>query len=143
MNGILSFLSDGWGTVVFFVFLFFCFFLFCPQKWFSIRLYLQLFLGRPIDVWLFAHSGVQHILCRVFWVLFFLSSSCVPYIVSFSGLFIFDCPFRILLRLFTHHIHFPHTVGGCILIGNPELTCVHKVRICEDMCLISIRTESI
>ena len=74
---------------------------------------------------------------------FFLSSSCVPYIVSFSGLFIFDCPFRILLRLFTHHIHFPHTVGGCILIGNPELTCVHKVRICEDMCLISIRTESI
>jgi hypothetical protein len=38
---------------------------------------------------------------------------------------------------------FPHTVGGCKLFGNPELTCVHKVRICEDMCLISLRTESI
>jgi hypothetical protein len=35
---------------------------------------------------LFAYSGVQHILCCVF-VCF--SSSCVPYVASFSGLFLF------------------------------------------------------
>jgi hypothetical protein len=34
------------------------------------------------------HSGVQHIVCCV---LFSLSSSYVPYVVSFSGLSIFDC----------------------------------------------------
>jgi len=33
-----------------------------------------------------------------FFILF--SSSCVPYVASFSGLFIFDCPFRILKLLF-------------------------------------------
>ena len=38
---------------------------------------------------LFAHSGVQHILCCVF-VCF--SSSCVPYIASFSGLCSFVAP---------------------------------------------------
>ena len=38
---------------------------------------------------LFAYSGVQHILCCIF-VLF--SLSCVPYVFSFSGLAIFDCP---------------------------------------------------
>ena len=42
---------------------------------------------------LFAYSGVQHILCDVF--LFCLSSSCVPYVDSFSGLSIFDSPFGI------------------------------------------------
>ena len=31
---------------------------------------------------LFAHSGIQHILCCVF---VFVSSSCVPYVASFSG----------------------------------------------------------
>jgi hypothetical protein len=36
---------------------------------------------------LFAHSLVQHILCCAFC---FLSSSCVPYVDSFSGLSIFD-----------------------------------------------------
>jgi len=46
---------------------------------------------------LFAHSGVKHI-CAVF--LFCLSSSCVPYGSSFSGLSIFYCPFSILFRLF-------------------------------------------
>jgi hypothetical protein len=72
---------------------------------------------------LFAYSGVQHILCCVAF-LFCLSSSCVPYVaisldcsfllpllysltfichvscvpyvVRFSGLSIFDCPFGIL-----------------------------------------------
>ena len=33
---------------------------------------------------LLAYSGVQHILCCVF-VFLFLSSSCVPYVASFSG----------------------------------------------------------
>jgi len=51
---------------------------------------------------LFAHSGVQHIYCVVF--LFCLFSSCVPYVASFSGLFIFDCCFGILLRLF-HYVY--------------------------------------
>ena len=38
---------------------------------------------------LFAHSGVQHILCCV-------TYSDVPCVASISGLFIFDCPFGIL-----------------------------------------------
>jgi hypothetical protein len=41
---------------------------------------------------LFVYSGVQHISCCVF---VWFSSSCVPYVASFSGLFIFDCPFGI------------------------------------------------
>ena len=41
---------------------------------------------------LLAHSGVQHILC---YVLFCFSSSCVPYVVSFSELSFFDCHFGI------------------------------------------------
>jgi hypothetical protein len=41
---------------------------------------------------LFAHSGVQHILCCGF----FSSSSCVPCVASFSGFFIFDGTFDIL-----------------------------------------------
>ena len=40
------------------------------------------------------YSGIQHILCD-----FCLSSSCVPNVASFPGLFIFDCPFEFLLRL--------------------------------------------
>jgi uncharacterized membrane protein len=42
---------------------------------------------------LFAYNDVLHILCCVF-VCF--SSSCVPFVSSFSGLSIFDCPFGIL-----------------------------------------------
>ena len=38
-----------------------------------------------------------HILLS-FW--FCYTSSCVPHVVSFSGLSIFDCPFGILLRVF-------------------------------------------
>jgi hypothetical protein len=38
------------------------------------------------DLCLFAHSGVQHILCCGF----FLSSSCVTYVAGFSGLSLFD-----------------------------------------------------
>ena len=40
---------------------------------------------------LFAYSGIQHVLCGVF------SSSCGPYVASFSGLSIFDCPFLSVL----------------------------------------------
>jgi hypothetical protein len=40
------------------------------------------------------HSGVHHILCCVFVCL--RPVSCVPYAASFSGLFIFECPFGIL-----------------------------------------------
>ena len=40
---------------------------------------------------LFAHSGVQHILCCVFCFVCLRPVSCVPNVVSFSGLSIFDC----------------------------------------------------
>ena len=43
---------------------------------------------------------VSNAYCVVF--LFCFSSSCVPYVASFSGLSIFDCPFGILLRLLFH-----------------------------------------
>ena len=46
---------------------------------------------------LFAHSGVHHILCCV---VFCFSSSCVPYVASFSGLSFFDCSFDFLENLF-------------------------------------------
>jgi hypothetical protein len=41
---------------------------------------------------------VSNTSCVVFLLCF--SSSCVPYVVSFSRLSIFDCPFSILLHLF-------------------------------------------
>jgi hypothetical protein len=54
---------------------------------------------------LFAYSTVQHILYCVLY-LFYLSSSCVlclvscvPNVVSFSGLTILDCPFVYFLRI--------------------------------------------
>ena len=43
---------------------------------------------------LFAHSGVQHILCYVFGLFFF--SFCVHYVASFSGLSIYYCTFDFL-----------------------------------------------
>ena len=43
---------------------------------------------------LLAYIGVQHIFFCGF------SSSCVPYVASFSGLFSFDCFFGILKHLF-------------------------------------------
>jgi hypothetical protein len=64
----------------------------------SVRLYLRLFVGGRMSslryFCLFAYSGVQHIYCIVF--LFCFSLSYVPYVPSFSGQFIFDCPFGFL-----------------------------------------------
>jgi hypothetical protein len=61
------------------------------------RVNLQLFVGGIVSslryLYLFAHGGIQYI-CVVF--LFCLSSSCVPYVASFSGLSFFDCPFGFL-----------------------------------------------
>jgi hypothetical protein len=51
-------------------------------------------------LYLFVHSDAQHILCVSF--VFILSSYCVPYVASFSGLSIFDCPLGILYRLFNN-----------------------------------------
>ena len=46
---------------------------------------------------LFEYISVQHIvLC--------LSSSCIPYVASFSGFFISDCPFGFLECLLVHII---------------------------------------
>jgi hypothetical protein len=42
-------------------------------------------------LYLVAHSGVQHILCCTFFCL--RRVSCVPIVASFSGRYIFDCPF--------------------------------------------------
>ena len=54
--------------------------------------YLCLFVGGLMSylryLCLFAHSGVHKILC--------ISSSCVTYVVSFTGLSICYCPFGIL-----------------------------------------------
>ena len=73
---------------------------------------------------LFVHSGVQHILGCVFVLLVYLVasffelisylrylcllayscvhhiSSCVPYVASFSGLSIFDCPFGVSSNIY-------------------------------------------
>jgi hypothetical protein len=49
---------------------------------------------------LFAYNGVQHILCCGFF-LFRLSSSVVPYVTGFCGLYIVDCPFGFLYRLYS------------------------------------------
>jgi hypothetical protein len=49
------------------------------------------------------HLVVSSIYCVVF--LLCLSSSCVPYVASFSGLFIFYYPFGILQRLFSIPVH--------------------------------------
>ena len=48
--------------------------------------------------------------------MFDLSCSCVPYVAGFSGLFIFDCPFGILWRLFCRmaHILFTLIVFVCV-----------------------------
>jgi hypothetical protein len=63
----------------------------------SVRLYLQLFVGGIMSylryLCLFVHTGVQHILCCIF--LLFLLVLCTPYVASFSGLSIFDCPFGV------------------------------------------------
>ena len=63
---------------------------------------------------LFVYSGVQHVLCCVFVLFFFVllpvspdclfqiapsvfsNVYCVPYVATFSGLSILDCPFGIL-----------------------------------------------
>jgi hypothetical protein len=50
-------------------------------------------------LYVFAYSGVQHILCCVF-VLFLFVLCTVPYVISFSGLSILYCPFGIFYRLF-------------------------------------------
>ena len=52
---------------------------------------------------LFAYSVVQHIL-----FLFYFSSSCVPYIVGFSGLSFVDCPFS---NIYLNTRYFQDTKG--------------------------------
>ena len=50
---------------------------------------------------LFAHNGVQHILCCGFRFVSLRLVSCVPNVVSFSGLSIVICPSGFLWRFFT------------------------------------------
>jgi hypothetical protein len=65
-------------------------------KWCSARLYLQLFVGALINV---IYVCLCIVMSIVLCFLFCLSSFCVPYVASFSGLSIFDCPFGILQHL--------------------------------------------
>jgi hypothetical protein len=85
-------------------------------KFGSVSLYLQLFVGGRMSylhyLCLFAYSGVQHILCCVMCCVFLrlvypmlpvslcFSSSCVPYVASFSGLSLFWLPFRYSLNVY-------------------------------------------
>ena len=54
-----------------------------------------------LDLYLFTHSGVQHIFCVFFvWSVFVLCLvHCVPNAASVSGLSILDCPFGFLYHL--------------------------------------------
>jgi hypothetical protein len=56
--------------------------------------------------------------CQFLWIVYFVLPlwysltficpvSCVPYVTSFSGLYIFDCPFGILWRLFVLCLVYP------------------------------------
>jgi hypothetical protein len=64
----------------------------------SVRLYLQLFACLIDVICVCLRIVVSNTYCSVF--LFCLSPSCVQFVVSFSGLSIFDYPFGILYRLF-------------------------------------------
>ena len=70
----------------------------------SVRLYLQLFVGVFVSylryLCLSTYSGVQHILCCVVF-LFCVSSYCVPYVTSFSGLSLFDYLANIIFSLYS------------------------------------------
>jgi hypothetical protein len=68
-----------------------------------VHLYLQLFVRGRMSylrylrfLCLFTYSGVQRILCCVFDLFFFFSSSCLHYVACLSGLSIFDFSFSIL-----------------------------------------------
>ena len=63
-----------------------------------VRLYLQLFACLIYVICVCLRIVVSNTYCSVF--LFCLSPSCVQFVVSFSGLSIFDYPFGILYRLF-------------------------------------------
>ena len=51
-------------------------------------------IRNKIYLWIQYYKSVLALYCVVF--LFCFSSSCIPYVVSFSGLSILDCPFGIL-----------------------------------------------
>ena len=72
--------------------------IFLKRKRCSLRLYLQLFVGGCMSylcyLCLFAYSGVQHILCFVFVLFFFIL--CTLY-CQFLWIILFDCPFGVLL----------------------------------------------
>ena len=65
-----------------------------------VHLYLQFFVRGRMSylryLCLFPYSGVQCILCCVFVLCFFFSSSYVPYVACLSRLSFFDFPFSIL-----------------------------------------------
>ena len=62
-------------------------------------------------LYLFAYSGVQHILCCVFVLFFFV------YVASFSGLSFFDCPFGILYRLIMLNIQIYFLLPSAVKIN--------------------------
>jgi hypothetical protein len=77
------------------------------KKRYSVRLYRQLFVGGRISYLrdcVCLRKVVSNAYCVVF--LFCFSSSCIPYDASVCRLSIIDCPFGILLRLFTMSVYF-------------------------------------
>ena len=60
---------------------------------------------------LFAHNGVQHILCCVFWFVCLRLVSCGSNVASFPGLPIFDC------LLGFSNIYFPERVAKSVYLN--------------------------
>jgi hypothetical protein len=73
----------------------------------SVRLYLQLFMSYLLHVCLLAYRDVQHLL------FYFLH---LFYVVSFSRLSIFDCPFHILYKRLFHNFIVCDIYGVAIMI---------------------------
>jgi hypothetical protein len=85
----------------------------CVAPWVHYILFFD-FLPLVYIMCLFVNSGVQRILCS-------FSSSCVPYVVSFSGLSILDCPLvfsNVYLKRLTYELNRNLVCNSAILSGN-------------------------
>jgi hypothetical protein len=93
--------------------------------------------------------------CQFLWIVYFwlplwysltfiCPVSCVPYVVSFSGLYIFDCPFGILWRLFVLCLVYPMLSDSldCIFLiaslvfSNVYLFCVLCTLCCQFLWIV-------
>jgi hypothetical protein len=110
---------------------------------------LHFFVGGPMPylcyLCLFAHSGIQHILCFVVCCARVRLVSCVPNVASFCGLSILDCPFCLFSTLWhgwcTLVINLRNTYFGCFILlfgsllifdGLFQLVLIFLYNICMD-----------